>query len=147
MRISEFVIGRNVEKQAVYRYINRHEELLEKCTKDGKELDVPMEVIAELEKQYPLAKPNVIINGVPDEEHREVLNRLADSNEQLAKAKDMMLEMQKMLSTQQLLVAEQKGNLALLEDRESRLEEENERLKAELEREKSKTWFQKLCGK
>lgn len=147
MKISEFVIGRNVEKQAVYRYINRHEELLSQCTKDGKELEMPMEVVAELEKQYPLPKPTYIINGVPEEEHRAVLERLT-------KAQEAMLLMQNELTEHKLLQADYEAQKMLLEDRQKRAEEDAQKaqekvaeLTAELEQEKAKTWWQKLRGK
>lgn len=140
MKISEFVLGRNVEKQAVYRYINRHEELLSKCSKDGKELDMPIEVVEELEKQYPLAKPVVIINGLDPDKEREL-------REQLDYAKSTVIRLQNELTDQLLLNAENETKALLLEDKQKRTEEEVERLKAELEQEKSKTWWQKLRGK
>lgn len=144
MKISEFVIGRNIEKQAVYRYVTRHEELLSQCTKEGKELDMPMEVVMELEKQYPMPKPTIIINGVPHEEHNKTL-------EELSQIKSAFIVLQNELADHKLLLAEKEYGFALIEEKNNaekqRLEEENARLKAEIDAEKKKTWLQRLIGK
>lgn len=140
MKISEFVIGRNVEKQTVYRYISRHEELLSQCEKDGKELEMPMEVVLELEKQYPMPKPTIVINGVPEEEHRQVLERLA-------KTQELIIKIQNELTDQKMLALEKDIEMRFLEDKQKKTDEEIEYLKEELNRERSKTWWQKLRGK
>lgn len=64
MKITEFLQGRNVERQAVTRYINRHDEMFKNhVKKDGKELDLDMVAIEALEKIYPLEMPVNVIDG------------------------------------------------------------------------------------
>lgn len=68
MKISEFLQGRSVARQAVTRYINRHDEIfINHVKKDGKELDLDMVAIEALEKIYPLKMPVNVIDGVPKE--------------------------------------------------------------------------------
>ena len=147
--ISDFAREHGVDPQAVSRYLSRHEELQKHLVEEGKKklFERDGELYRILEEQYPLAKPTIIVNGVPEEDHREVLERLA-------KAQELIIMMQNELTDQKLLVAEKEHNLALLEDQQSRADADRERLenevsqlKAELENERNKTWWQKLRGK
>lgn len=77
MKISEFLQGRSVERQAVTRYINRHDEIFKSHVKKvGKELDLDMVAIEALEKAYPLDMPVNVINGVPKESFIKIQNEL-----------------------------------------------------------------------
>lgn len=75
LKISEFLQGRSVARQAVTRYINRHDEIFKNhVKKDGKELDLDMVAIEALEKAYPLEMPVNVINGVPKESFIKIQN-------------------------------------------------------------------------
>lgn len=147
MTITEFAKSRNIEPQAVSRYLNRHEELKKQCQKEGKNLLLTDDVLRVLDKKYPIPKPTIIMNGVPEEEHRDAL-------EKLLKAQELIIQLQNELTDQKLLQAENEAHRALLEDRERRAEEDAKEAKekvaeltAELEKERQKTWWQKLTGK
>lgn len=147
MTITEFAKSRNIEPQAVSRYLNRHEELKKQCQKEGKNLLLTDDVLRVLDKKYPIPKPTIIMNGVPEEEHRDAL-------EKLLKAQELIIQLQNELTDQKLLQAENEAYRALLEDREHRAEEDAKEAKekvaeltAELEKERQKTWWQKLTGK
>ena len=147
MIITEFAKSRNIEPQAVSRYLNRHEELKKQCRKEGKNLLLTDDVLRVLDEKYPIPKPTIIMNGVPEEEHRDAL-------EKLLKAQELIIQLQNELTDQKLLQAENEAQKLLLEDRERRAEEDAKEAKekvaelmAELEKEKAKTWWQKLTGK
>jgi hypothetical protein len=115
MKISDFVTGRSVEKQAVYRYLTRHPNLMEKCQKDGKELDLPDDVVAALDAQYPLSKPVVIINGLPPEDERAL-------RQQLQTAQDALLRMQQELTETKLQLAAKEQTELLLTMKDDKIE-------------------------
>ena len=147
MTITEFAKSRNIEPQAVSRYLNRHEELKKQCQKEGKNLLLTDDVLRVLDEKYPIPKPTIIMNGVPEEEHRDAL-------EKLLKAQELIIQLQNELTDQKLLQAENEAQKLLLEDRERRAEEDAKEAKekvaeltAELEKERQKTWWQKLTGK
>ena len=147
MTITEFAKSRNIEPQAVSRYLNRHEELKKQCQKEGKNLILSDDVLRVLDEKYPIPKPTIIMNGVPEEEHRDAL-------EKLLKAQELIIQLQNELTDQKLLQAENEAQKLLLEDRERRAEEDAKEAKqkvaeltAELEKERQKTWWQKLTGK
>lgn len=147
MTITEFAKSRSIEPQAVSRYLNRHEELKKQCRKEGKNLVLTDDVLRVLDEKYPIPKPTIIMNGVPEEEHRDAL-------EKLLRAQELIIQLQNELTDQKLLQAENEAHRALLEDRERRAEEDAKEAKekvaeltAELEKEKAKTWWQKLTGK
>lgn len=136
MKISEFIQGRDVEKQSVYRYLKRHDELMSKCQKDGKELELPPDVVAELEKQYPLAKPVVIINGLSQEEEREL-------REKLQRTQEMLVAMQNELVNTKLQLAEKEKAEFLLELKEEKIEE----LTKEVETMKKRNLWERIINK
>lgn len=147
MTITEFAKSRNIEPQAVSRYLNRHEELKKQCQKEGKNLLLTDDVLRVLDKKYPIPKPTIIMNGVPEEEHRDAL-------EKLLRAQELIIQLQNELTDQKLLQSENEAQKLLLEDRERRAEEDAKEAKqkvaeltAELEKERQKTWWQKLTGK
>jgi hypothetical protein len=144
MKITEFLNGRDVERQAVTRYISRHMEIFNGHTeKIGKELDLDSVAVEELEKVYPIPKPVTIINGVPHEEFIKVQQELINSQKTVNELQSRLLEMQEQ-------IAVGKANELLLEDLKTREEEKEEEIKAlqkELATEQAKTWFQKLLKK
>lgn len=148
MILSEFLKGRNVKINAVSNYISRNPDKFEGHVKhEGKNTILDDEAIRILDEKYPLLKPNVIVNGVPEEEHRDVLNRLS-------KAQEVIIMMQNELTDQKLLVAEKEHNLALLEDKQSRADADRERLenevsqlKEELDKVKNRGFWERILNK
>ena len=93
MKISEFLQGRSVERQAVTRYINRHDEIFKNHVKKvGKELDLDMVAIEALEKAYPLDMPVNIINGVPKESFIKIQNELIMSQKKVESLQGQLSE-------------------------------------------------------
>lgn len=151
MTTSEFIAGRDVDRQAVTRYINRHPEIFEGHTqKVGKEIDLDDTAIAALNEQYPLAKPVTVIQGVPEEEYIKLQAELTEAYKRLYTLSERLSEAQEQ-------IAMAKATQLLLEDKEQRIEEQKEELadkdkelaelREQLQAERSKTWWQKLRGK
>ena len=155
MILSEFLKGREVKINAVSNYISRNPEKFEgHVTREGKNTILDEEAVRILDEKYPMPKPVVIVNGVPEEEHRAVLERLN-------KAQEVIIMLQNELTDQKLLVAEREAHNMLLEDKQEHMEERliEEKMKREaaesristlqeeLEMEKNKTWLQKLFKK
>jgi predicted transcriptional regulator len=158
MKITEFLEGRDTERQAVTRYINRHNEIFNgHIEKVGKELELDAVAVKELEKAYPLPKPVQVVNGVPKDEFIRVQKELINS-------KDVINELRSRLMEAQEQISEAKANAILLEDKrqlvaelEKRIDRKDEEinklhddlnmLHEDLATEKSKTWFQKLLGR
>lgn len=168
MKIADFARERGVEISAVHKYLERNPELKNKCERSGNKLILTPEVLKVLDEQYPLPKPITIVNGVPEEEHREVLEKLATANEKLSLAYDKMLEMQKEIAEQKLINAQNEANMMLLEDKKEYLEQrmqeqeqeqqkiktelleqeqENRKLKEEIERLRSRSLFDRIFNK
>lgn len=136
MRITDFVVGRGVEKQAVYRYLTRHPELMEKCTKEGKEIDLPDAVVAALEEQYPLQKPVIVVDGLPPEEERQL-------RQQLQQAQEQLIRMQQELGECRLQLAAKEQTEMLL----GMKSEELEKATLELDRLKNRGLWERLINK
>lgn len=175
MTITEFAESRNVEPQAVSRFLIRHPEQKQTCTKVGKNIELSDEAYQLLDKQYPLPKPIHVINGVAPEEYEKALNDNIALHEDLENAKNLIISLKDQLTDFQLklkdaeteqLRIEEKGKIkdTLIEKLEKSAEEqknksaeqelklsdlqtENEKLKAELEAEKNKSWWAKLLNK
>jgi predicted transcriptional regulator len=158
LKITEFLEGRDTERQAVTRYISRHNEIFNgHIDKVGKELELDAVAVKELEKAYPLPKPVQVVNGVPKDEFIRVQTELINS-------KDIINELRSRLMEAQEQISEAKANAILLEDKkqlvaelEKRIDRKDEEinklhddlnmLHEDLATEKSKTWFQKLLGR
>ena len=148
MILSEFLKGREVKINAVSNYISRNPEKFEgHVTREGKNTILDEEAVRILDEKYPMQNPVVIVNGVPEEEHRAVLERLN-------KAQEVIIMLQNELTEQKLLVAEREAYNMLLEDKQKRSEaslqeakEKVSQLNAKLEEEQAKTWLQKLFKK
>lgn len=144
MKVTDFLKGRGVERQAVTRYLNRHEETFRGHTKKvGKEIELDSFAVEELDKAYPFPKPVTLVDGVPQEDFIRVQN-------ELIKSQKMVTELQNRLLVAQEQIATAKATELLLEDKAKRisdLEERERALQEELEKERSKGWIQKLFGK
>ena len=117
MKISEFLQGRSVERQAVTRYINRHDEIFKSHVKKvGKELDLDMVAIEALEKAYPLDMPVNVINGVPKESFIKIQNELIMSQKKIESLQGQLLDVQGQIATA-------KAQELLLEDKINQVSE------------------------
>lgn len=151
MKVTDFLKGRDVERQAVTRYINRHEEIFKGHTERvGKEIELDMVAVEELEKVYPLPKPVVIVDGVPQEEFIRVQSELIASQKRTSELQNRLLEVQAEIATAratELLLEDKTKRIEELEAREQAKEQEIRALQEALATERSKTWVQKLFRK
>lgn len=151
MKVTDFLKGRDVERQAVTRYINRHEEIFKGHTqKVGKEIELDADAVAELEKVYPLPKPITIVDGVPHEDFIRVQNELIVSQQRTNELQSRLMDAQEMLATAratEMLLEDKTKRIAELEAREEAKEKEIRALQEALATERSKTWVQKLFRK
>ncbi len=131
MTITEFAESRNVEAQAVSRFLSRHPEQKQNCRKVGKNLELSDEALEFLNQQYPLPKPVMIVEGVPHEDYEKLQEKLLSVQEQLAKAKDLMLDMKDRISENEKQLIQKDADLKLLESKESLLNTAVEDLKNE----------------
>lgn len=151
MKITEFLQGRGVERQAVTRYINRHEDVFKGHTeRSGKEIELDEFAVAELDRKYPLLKPVTVIDGVPQAEFIAIQKELIESHRQLEALQSRMLEMSNRVAiaeAQELLLEDRTRQLEALQAKEEAKEQEIRELREALEQERSKSWLQKLFGK
>lgn len=151
MKVTDFLKGRDVERQAVTRYINRHEEIFKGHTQRvGKEIELDMVAVEELEKVYPFPKPVTIVDGVPQEEFIRVQNELIISQQRTNELQNRLLDAQEKIATAratELLLEDKTKRIEELEAKEEAKEQEIRALQEELAKERSKTWVQKLFRK
>ena len=151
MKISEFLQGRSVERQAVTRYINRHDEIFKSHVKKvGKELDLDMVAIEALEKAYPLDMPVNVINGVPKESFIKIQNELIMSKKKIESLQGQLLDVQGQIATakaQELLLEDKTNQVSELKKQIDLKNDEIENLKEQLSEEKSKGFFAKIFGR
>lgn len=151
MKISEFLQGRSVERQAVTRYINRHDEIFKNHVKKvGKELDLDMVAIEALEKAYPLDMPVNIINGVPKESFIKIQNELIMSQKKVESLQGQLLDVQEQIAAakaQELLLEDKTNQVSELKEQINLKNDEIENLKKQLSEEKSKGFFAKIFGR
>lgn len=144
MKITEFLEGRLAERQAVLKFISRHPEIFEgHIGKDGREFELDEFAVAELDKQYPLAKPVQIIEGVPQEEYDELRAEYIRIQNKVIELQEKAMSMQDKLLEQESLIAKTEAMQLYLADKEQQIEE----LKAELNAERSKSFFKRLFGR
>lgn len=151
MKISEFLQGRSVARQAVTRYINRHDEIFKNhVKKDGKELDLDMVAIEALEKAYPLEMPVNVINGVPKESFIKIQNELIMSQKKVESLQGQLLDVQEQIATakaQELLLEDKTNQVSELKKQIDLKNDKIENLKGQLSEEKSKGFFAKIFGR
>lgn len=151
MKISEFLQGRSVERQAVTRYINRHDEIFKNHVKKvGKELDLDMVAIEALEKAYPLEMPVNVINGVPKESFIKIQNELIMSQKKVESLQGQLLDVQEQMAVakaQELLLEDKTNQVSELKKQIDLKNDEIENLKEQLSEEKSKGFFAKIFGR
>ena len=151
MKISEFLQGRSVARQAVTRYINRHDETFKNhVKKEGKELDLDMVAIEALEKIYPLEMPVNVIDGVPKESFIKIQNELIASQKKIEGLQGQLLDVQEQIAVakaQELLLEGRTNQVSELKEQINLKNNEIESLKEQLSEEKSKGFFAKIFGR
>lgn len=114
MTITEFCKNRNVDSQAVRKYIRRHpEEFLQHTGKRGREITLDAVALDKLDKKYPLVKPVQVIDGVDPKEYAKVLNDLNDAKDELIKINDIKARLEIELSNahaEKFLLEEKKNS-------------------------------------
>ena len=138
MTIAEFCEGRNVDAQAIRKYIERHPEDFNGHTgKKGREITLDEIALEILEKKYPLPQ---LVQIIEDTESLKKLNKLQEE----------YIKLQNKWNEQSLLIAQAEAQKVLLEDKELQLQKEQERaekLEQELARAKEEnakykpSWF------
>nr|WP_181365797.1 hypothetical protein [Butyrivibrio fibrisolvens]AAA99530.1 putative plasmid recombination protein [Butyrivibrio fibrisolvens]prf//2120283A recombination protein [Butyrivibrio fibrisolvens] len=149
MTITEFAESRQVQPQAISRYIGRHPEKFNGHTeKKGKTVELDDIALEFLEKKYPLPAPVQIIEDT-------------ESRQKLIKAQELIIQLQGKLMDAQSQIAEAEATKMLLEDKNvqikkyelteaedkktiDELKQQVANLSTELTKEKSKTWIDKL---
>lgn len=151
MKITEFLQGRNVARQAVTRYINRHDEIFKNhVKKDGKELNLDMVAIEALEKIYPLEMPVNVIDGVPKESFIKIQNELIASQKKIEGLQGQLLDVQEQIAVakaQEFLLEDKTNQISELKEQIGLKNDEIENLKKQLSEEKSKGFFAKIFGR
>lgn len=151
MKISEFLQGRSVARQAVTRYINRHDEIFKNhVKKDGKELDLDIMAVEALEKIYPLKMPVNVIDGVPKESFIKIQNELIASQKKIEGLQGQLLDVQEQIAVakaQELLLEDRTNQVSELKEQIDLKNNEIESLKEQLSEEKSKGFFAKIFGR
>lgn len=158
MKITEFLQGRDVERQAVTRYISRHDEIFNgHVTREGKELNLDNYAVSVLKEVYPPLKPVTVIKGVAHEEYERVMNELIKTQKEKDELQNRLLE-----TAEQ--IASANATKILLEDKEKQLEDKSkqieklemeqtalksnlEKVQEQLDAEKAKSWLDKLFKK
>ena len=155
MKISEFVIGRNVASATVQQYINRHKEDFEGLITKGKnkkEIILGDEAIKLLEKKYPLPKPiEVITKGmIPIEEHDELKSKYIEALEEgkrlLEERNQLKLEVKEHEKTY-MLIAQKDKDIKRLEEEQEQKEAENIALREEIEKLKKRNLWERILNK
>ncbi|PHU34084.1 hypothetical protein [Pseudobutyrivibrio ruminis] len=145
MTITEFAESRQVQPQAISRYIGRHPEKFNGHTeKKGKTVELDDIALELLEKKYPMPAPVQIIEDT-------------ESRQKLIKAQELIIQLQDKLMDAQSQIAEAEATKILLEDKNAQIEKyelteanykkQIDELLEELSKEKSKTWIDKLFKK
>lgn len=124
INITNFAKERNVEPQAVSKYLARHTELEELTSLNGKErlIDTDNELFKQLEKAYPLPEPVTVLNGVPEKEYIQLLERLNEKSEYVSALQQKLLEMANEISEMKIKQIEAEQLQLRLEQREEEIE-------------------------
>ncbi len=117
MRIVDFAKARNLENQAVTRYINRHREIFDgHISKEGRQIVLDEIALSVLEEKYPLPKPVQVLEDTA-------------ARKQLIEAQEMIIKLQQQLVEAAPKIAMAEHNQFLI----SQIQQENEELKSENE--------------
>lgn len=119
MTISEFAKTHNVEGSAVRMYLSRHKEEFGSHVDGSKKL-VELDEIAVkmLEEQYPLPAPVTVVNGIPEDEHRKLLEEYNGALKEIAR-------LQAVATDQAQKIAGAEAKQLLLEEKEKQLESQS----------------------
>ena len=113
MRIVDFAKARNLENQAVTRYINRHREIFDgHISKEGRQIVLDEIALSVLEEKYPLPKPVQVLEDTA-------------ARKQLIEAQEMIIKLQQQLVEAAPKIAMAEHNQFLI----SQIQQENEELK------------------
>jgi len=151
LNMSEFLKGREVKANTLSNYVTRHPELFEGHVKrEGKNTFFDDEAVRILEEKYPIAKPVVIVNGLSQEEERELRKRLQQSQE-------LLLAMQNELTNTKLQLAEKETLSLRIEMKDEKIEQlsrevdelktTNQELKEAIEKDRKRGLIQRIFNR
>ena len=158
MLLTNFAEERGVKVDTIKKYIKRHESefdghIFHKGTKA--ELDEVAFIM--LDEVYPHPKPVQVIQGVPNEEHKELLAKYEAVLEKYSKVQEELTRTTRELSLQegrQMLLEEKdkriddiKGILEHSQDELKKTRQELEESKDELERLKNRNLWERITNK
>lgn len=151
MKITEFLQGRDVERQAVTRYISRHDEIFNgHVTREGKELDLDNYAVSVLKEVYPPLKPVTIIKGVSHEEYERVMKELIKAQKEKDEIQNRLLETAEQIASAnatKMLLEDKAAQIEKMEKEQAELKANLEKMQEQLNAEKAKTWLDKLLKK
>lgn len=148
MNIGEFAEARGIKADTVRKYISNHKKDFDGHTHiQDKKLVIDEEAQSILDKVYPMPKPVQVIKGVPEEEHREVLDKVIKLQDEIIKLNMALSQLQLESSTREYLIEQKETEKTKLTEEIEQLKNLNDKLSEELEAEKNKSWLSKLLGK
>lgn len=122
MKISDFVKGRDVKETTVRMFISRNAEQFDgHITKVKKWLELDEVAVDILSNQYPIKPDPVVVNGIPKEEHMNLLEEYNIALKEIAKLQTMAAE-------QARKIAGAEAKELLLEEKERQLEEKQSQM-------------------
>lgn len=142
--------GRNVERQALTRYINRHSDLFAgHIVKNGKEIELDEKAIEILNDVYPLIKPVEVVDGIPQDAHIKVLNELNAVRKEKEALLSKLIEAQSQIAianATQLLLEDKSKQLDEVKADRDELQNKLSNAEAEIEQYRNASLFQRLFG-
>lgn len=138
MTITDFCKGRNVDAQAIRKYIDRHpDDFAGHTGKKGREVTLDDYALAILEDKYHFPAPVEVIEDT-------------EARRKLIQAQEMIIQLQIRIQEQTAAIAQAEATKMLLEDKEVQLQrvyDQYDKLQIELDHERAKTWWDKLRGR
>lgn len=124
MKISDFVKGREVKETTVRMFISRNAEQFDgHITKVKKWLELDEVAVDILSNQYPVKPDQVIVNGIPKEEHMKLLEEYNQALKEIANLRAMAAD-------QANKIAGAEAKELLLEEKEMQLDTQRNLLTA-----------------
>lgn len=124
MKISDFVKGRDVKETTVRMFISRNAEQFDgHITKVKKWLELDEVAVDILSNQYPIKPDPVVVNGIPKEDHMNLLEEYNIALKEIAK-------LQAMAAEQARKIAGAEATKLLLEEKERQFESQTRLLTA-----------------
>lgn len=159
--VKSFAEERNLEKDTVSQYIRRHREFDGHTRIEKKDMYLDSVALELLDKKYPLPKPVQVIQGIPLEEHEELVKKYGetlkafervmmdsqDKSQVIEQLRADKLLLETATSQNKALIEEKDRNIAELEKRAKELEERLSASESECEKIKSRGFWDRVFNK